>query len=94
MQVFNAYVLHVGARANASVSAARGGGTGDNGDDGDDDAPVVISPSACKVIRGEGMPISKAPGTKGDLTIKFDVAFPKSLTDEKKRALRALLAGT
>ncbi len=39
--------------------------------------PEVITPGYTKVIKGEGMPISKAPGKKGDLLIKFDVVFPK-----------------
>jgi DnaJ-class molecular chaperone len=30
-----------------------------------------------KRIRGWGMPISKTPGTFGDLLIKFEIALPK-----------------
>lgn len=40
-----------------------------------------------------GMPVSKLPGSKGDLILRFDVAFPRALTEDKKRALRSLLAG-
>lgn len=45
-------------------------------------------PGAVKIVLGEGMPISKAPGTKGDLIVKFDVAFPQSLTDSQKAKIR------
>ena len=33
----------------------------------------VITPQYQKKVDGEGMPISKRPGAKGDLYIKFDV---------------------
>ena len=29
-----------------------------------------------RVVKNEGMPISRAPGQKGDLRIKMDVQFP------------------
>lgn len=51
----------------------------------------VVAPGATKTVRGEGMPISKAPGTKGDLVIKFNVVFPTHLSEDKKRQLRAVL---
>ena len=51
----------------------------------------VAGPSVVKVVRGEGMPISKSPGLKGDLRISFDVQFPKSLTEEQKQGVRQLL---
>jgi len=52
----------------------------------------VVAPGASKTVRGEGMPVSKTPGTRGDLVIRFEVAFPRSLSEDKKRQLRALLA--
>lgn len=52
----------------------------------------IISPGYFKTVRGEGMPISKSPGSKGDLTLKFSIAFPSYLSEEKKRELRALLS--
>lgn len=52
----------------------------------------VVSPGAAKTVKGEGMPISKSPGSRGDLLIKFDVTFPRRLTDDQKRQLRAILA--
>lgn len=51
----------------------------------------VAHPNAVKVVRGEGMPISKAPGTRGDLRIHFDIIFPKSLSPQQKAAVRANL---
>lgn len=53
----------------------------------------VISPSYVKVLPGEGMPISKTPGTRGDLKLKFDIRFPQSLTSEQKAAVRDALGG-
>ena len=29
-----------------------------------------------RVVKNEGMPVSRAPGQKGDLHIKMDVQFP------------------
>jgi len=48
----------------------------------------VVSPGYERRVEGEGMPITKEPGTKGDLIIRFNVAFPTSLSDEKKRLIR------
>ncbi|OLY83407.1 Protein psi1 [Smittium mucronatum] len=42
-------------------------------------------------VADEGMPISKTPGAKGDLIIKFDVEFPATLTDVQKNKLRGVL---
>ena len=33
----------------------------------------VVTPGSERVIRGEGMPISKAPGQKGNLRLQMDV---------------------
>lgn len=51
----------------------------------------VVSPGSTKTIANEGMPISKAPGTKGNLVIRFQVVFPSSLTEDKKRRIREIL---
>jgi len=48
----------------------------------------VVSPGYERRVEGEGMPVTKEPGTKGDLIIRFNVAFPTSLSDEKKRLIR------
>lgn len=54
--------------------------------------PEVVSPYYEKRIQGEGMPISKNPGQRGDLIIRFHVRFPKYLNGTKKLKLRELLA--
>lgn len=52
----------------------------------------VITPNTVKTISGAGMPISKRPGHKGDLVIKFDLSFPSYIAPEKKQKLRDLLS--
>jgi DnaJ family protein B protein 4 len=53
----------------------------------------VAAPGSQRVVRGEGMPVSKRPGAKGDLRIKLEVAFPKrQLTGADAAALERLLA--
>ena len=51
----------------------------------------VARPGSEKRVRGEGMPISKAPGGRGDLRVRFDVQFPRTLTEQQKAGLRQLL---
>ena len=51
----------------------------------------VVNPKYTKIIRGEGMPISKRAGQKGDLRIEFDIQFPRVLSEEKKSQLKQLL---
>lgn len=55
------------------------------------DVKEVVSPHMTKSIRGQGMPITKNPGTFGDLIVKFDIQFPRSLSDDQKRGLRQIL---
>lgn len=38
------------------------------------------------------MPITKAPGTFGNLIIKFDVVFPRTLSNDQKAQLRGVFA--
>ncbi|CCI11232.1 hypothetical protein ABG067_007147 [Albugo candida] len=52
----------------------------------------VIYPSLEKTLKGEGMPISNSPGTRGDLILKFDIIFPKHLTKLQKQSLAKILA--
>ena len=54
--------------------------------------PEVVSPYYEKKINGEGMPISKSPGSKGDLIIRFHILFPKYLNGTKKLKIRELIA--
>lgn len=44
-----------------------------------------------RIIRGEGMPISKEPGKKGDLHVKLEVVFPKQLSAQQKEMLLKIL---
>uniref|UniRef100_A0ACD5TFN5 Uncharacterized protein n=1 Tax=Avena sativa TaxID=4498 RepID=A0ACD5TFN5_AVESA len=54
----------------------------------------VIGPGYEKVVRGEGMPVAGGRrGARGDLRVKFDVVFPRSLTDEQRRGLVEILRG-
>jgi hypothetical protein len=39
------------------------------------------------------MPLSKQPGERGDLVIRFKLVFPQYLPDDKKLKMRHLLAG-
>jgi DnaJ-class molecular chaperone len=54
--------------------------------------PEVIAPGYEKTIPCEGMPISKKPGTRGDLIIRFSIVFPEYLSEDKKLQLRKLLS--
>eukprot|EP00802_Teleaulax_amphioxeia_P022623 Tamp_23092.p1 GENE.Tamp_23092~~Tamp_23092.p1 ORF type:complete len:193 (-),score=35.85 Tamp_23092:40-618(-) len=51
----------------------------------------VVSPSYTKIVRGEGMPKSKEPGTRGDLILTFDVKYPKSLPEHVRKKVRTAL---
>ena len=54
----------------------------------------VVTPGYVRVVKGEGMPRSRAPGTKGDLKIKFVLDFPKKqLAGEEAATLERLLTG-
>lgn len=55
--------------------------------------PEVVSPFYEKLIEGEGMPISKKQGAKGDLVIKFHILFPKYLNGAKRTKIREILNG-
>jgi DnaJ-class molecular chaperone len=54
--------------------------------------PEVVTPYYEKRVSGEGMPMSKKVGMRGDLIIRFHVMFPKYLNGVKKVKLRELLA--
>ncbi|PQQ08500.1 dnaJ homolog subfamily B member 1 [Prunus yedoensis var. nudiflora] len=53
----------------------------------------IIKPGDEMVVPNEGMPISKEPGKRGNLRIKFDVKYPSRLTTEQKSDLRRVLGG-
>ncbi|KAL4424051.1 hypothetical protein ABPG75_001352 [Micractinium tetrahymenae] len=53
----------------------------------------VVRPGYERVVQGEGMPNSKT-GAKGNLRIKFDVAFPwQQLNEQEQQQLEELLKG-
>ena len=52
-----------------------------------------IHPGSVKVVHGQGMPLAKEPGTRGDMRIVFDVRFPLKLNTEQRDTIRAALAG-
>jgi len=53
----------------------------------------VVTPNTRQVVKGEGMPISKSPGQKGDMIVTFNVVFPTSLSKEQKDKLAMILPG-
>ena len=52
----------------------------------------VVKPGYVLVVPNEGMPISKEPGKKGSLRIKFDVMFPSRLTTQQKHELKRIMS--
>jgi len=53
----------------------------------------VIYPGKEKRISGMGMPISKSPGSYGDLIVRFNVTFPTSLSEPQRKAVKTALSG-
>lgn len=53
----------------------------------------IICPGYEKVIEGEGMPIIEQRGARGDLRVKFEIVFPKQLTDGQRNGLADILKG-
>lgn len=51
----------------------------------------VIHPGYEKVVVGQGMPISKEKGRRGNLKVVFLVDFPKDLTDEQRSEVKWIL---
>ena len=49
----------------------------------------VIHPGAWKRVAGEGMPKWGAPAKRGKLAVKFEIEFPKSLTEDQRNDIRA-----
>ena len=47
----------------------------------------IIKPTTMQKISGEGLPIPKQPGRRGDLIIEFDIQFPDHLTSSNKDLL-------
>ena len=51
----------------------------------------IVHPKYTKTVLGEGMPMSKRPGQRGNLIVEFDIQFPDKLTPEKKQLIRQAL---
>lgn len=51
----------------------------------------VVKPGHEIVVKDHGMPFSKDPSKKGNLTIKFEIVFPSRLTADQKSDLRRVL---
>lgn len=59
----------------------------------------VITPQTEKIIKGKGMPIFnndplgpiKRNFERGNLIIKFDIEFPDTLSEDKRKQLTAIL---
>jgi DnaJ family protein B protein 4 len=54
-------------------------------------AAQPVSHGSVRVVPQEGMPVSKEPGRKGDLHVKFEVVFPRQLSQQQKEQLRHIL---
>lgn len=54
----------------------------------------IISPIYEEVVKGEGMPIPKEPGKRGNLRIKFNIKFPGRLTSEQKSGIKRLFSSS
>ena len=51
----------------------------------------VTTPESIKVFPGDGMPISKQPGQRGNLEVNYDVKFPTSLSASQVKTLKSVL---
>lgn len=51
----------------------------------------IVSPGYQKTVYHEGMPLSRSPGQKGNLIIKFNIQFPRRLADDQKAQLKRIL---
>ena len=54
----------------------------------------VVYPQYERVVLNEGMPISKQPGKKGNLRIRFDVQYPKKQFSGEEAATLQRVLGT
>lgn len=51
----------------------------------------IVKPGSSKRIVGQGLPISREPGQRGDLLVDFEVVFPDTLPAPVKQELNGLL---
>jgi len=55
-------------------------------------APTVAQGATVR-IHGEGMPMTKEPGRRGDLVVVFDVRLPTQLSEQQRAAVHDALRG-
>lgn len=52
----------------------------------------VVTPSHERLVKNEGMPLSKAPGQKGNLRVQFDIQWPRAqVSNVEGQQLAAIL---
>jgi len=52
----------------------------------------AISPDYVKRVKGAGMPVSKRPGERGDMLVRFDIRFPsQKLTPSQQKSIASAL---
>ncbi|KAI0987938.1 hypothetical protein GJ496_011993 [Pomphorhynchus laevis] len=51
----------------------------------------VINPRSEKRLRGMGLPNSTIPGSRGDLIVRFEIEFPKSLSEEERQLVNCAI---
>lgn len=52
----------------------------------------VVGPDTIDVISGQGMPISKQPGKRGDLLLSYNIKFPTSIGDKDREQMANILS--
>lgn len=52
----------------------------------------IIEPGFERVVQGQGMPKKKDPSERGDLKVRFQVEFPKRLTDSQRSKILKILS--
>lgn len=51
----------------------------------------IIYPGFEMIVPGQGMPISKLQGKRGDLKLKFMVTFPTELNEDQRKEVVSIL---
>lgn len=54
---------------------------------------TIVKPNMTRTIPGQGLPLPKMPGRRGNLVVEFDVRFPDSLAPGAKELIRNALPG-
>lgn len=51
----------------------------------------IVIPNSEDVLRGQGMPVSRQPGKRGDLLVNYSIKFPKKISTPDKIELANIL---